>query len=318
MTRYLSRRVAQAVFVLWAAFTLSFVVLYLLPGDPVAIMLNGGAGVNQSNFSPEQIASLRAEFGLDKPVVVQYLDQLRAAAGGDFGRSVAGGRQVTELIVAALPNTLQIAGAGLLLAIVLGAAAAILGTLTRVKWLGQVLLSLPALGISLPVFWVGLVLLQVVSFQWGLLPAFGNDGIESLILPAITIALPVAAQIGQVLARSIQTALAEPYIETARAKGAGRVRVHLRHGLRNAVVPALALSAVILGQLIAGAVVVETVFSRDGIGRITASAVSAQDIPVVQGIVVFSALVFVVVNLIVDLISPLLDPRITLRRLSHA
>ena len=316
--RYVLRRLAQAVFVLWAAFTLSFLILYLLPGDPVAIALNGGAGVNQSTYTPEQIAALRAEFGLDKPVVVQYFDQLWAAVRGDFGKSVASGGRVTDLILGALPNTVEIAGAGLALATVFGAATAILGTLTRVKWLGQALVSLPALGISLPVFWVGLVLVEVVSFQWGLLPAFGNDGFASVILPAVTISLPAGAQIGQVLARSILTASAEPYVETARAKGASRLRVHLGHALRNAIVPALALSAVILGSLIAGAVVVETVFSRDGIGRLTATAVSAQDIPVVQGVVVFSALVFVVVNLVVDLVSPLVDPRITVRRLGHA
>nr|WP_225953560.1 ABC transporter permease [Kibdelosporangium phytohabitans] len=312
------RRLAQAVFVLWAAFTLSFLILYLLPGDPVSIALNGGAGVNQSNYTPEQIAALRAEFGLDKPVIVQYFDQVWAAVRGDFGRSVTSGGRVSDLVLGALPNTVEIAGAGLVLATVFGAATAILGTLTRLKWLGQALLSLPAVGISLPVFWVGLVLVEVVSFQWGLLPAFGNDGFASVILPAITIALPAGAQIGQVLARSILTALGEPYIETARAKGAGRWRVHLGHALRNAIVPAVALSAVILGSLIAGAVIVETVFSRDGIGRLTAQAVTVQDIPVVQGVVVFAALVFVVVNLVVDLVSPLLDPRITLRRLGHA
>lgn len=318
MTRYLLGRLGQAVFVLWAAFTLSFLVLYLLPGDPVSIMLNGGAGVNQSNYTPEQLDALRAEYGFDEPLIVQYADRLWQAVQGDFGTSVGSGGEVTELIVDALPNTLEVAGAGLLLALVAGTAVAVLGTLTRLAWLGQLLLSLPSLGTSLPVFWVGLVLLQVVSFQWGLLPAFGNEGIESLILPAITIALPVSAQIGQVLAKSIQTALAEQYVETARSKGASRLRVHIGHAARNAVVPALTLSAVILGSLITSAVVVETVFSRDGIGRLTATAVSAQDIPVVQGIVVFAALVFVVVNLVVDLVCPLLDPRITVRRSSYA
>ncbi|MEU8344327.1 ABC transporter permease [Spirillospora sp. NPDC048832] len=163
---------------------------------------------------------------------------------------------------------------------------------------------------SVPGFWAGLMLLQVFSFKARLFPAFGEGGPRGLVLPAVTLAIPTGAVIAQVLSKSLLTALDEPYVQTARAKGAGRARIHLRHALRNASLPALTIVGLLVGQLMAHAVVVETVFSRNGLGRVTASAVTAQDIPVVQGVVVFGALVFVLANLAVDLIYPLLDPRI--------
>ncbi|WNI26782.1 ABC transporter permease [Streptomyces sp. ITFR-16] len=309
MRRYLAGRLLQAVFVLWAAFTLSFAVLYLLPGDPVSIMA-GGAG-DTNDVSPEQLAELRRTYGLDKPVLEQYGTQLRHALRGDFGISVQSGDKVGHMIGTALPATLQLTSGALVLALVLGAGTALLATYTRWRWLRQLLLSLPALGVSAPTFLVGLVLVQIVSFRWGLVPAFGNEGFGSLVLPVITLSLPTGAVLAQVFAKSLRTTLAEPYVETALAKGASRARVHFRHATRNAAIPPLTVVGVLVGNLLAGSVVVETVFSRTGVGRITATAVSAQDIPVVQGLVVFGALVFVLANLAVDLLYPLIDPRIT-------
>jgi peptide/nickel transport system permease protein len=175
-----------------------------------------------------------------------------------------------------------------------------------------VLLSLPGLGVSLPTFWIGLMLVQLLSFRVHLFPAFGNDGLRGLVLPAVTLAVPTGAQLAQVLAKSLSTTLEEPYIQTARAKGAGPLRVHLGHALRNAGLPALTILGLLVGNLLAGSVVVESVFSRDGIGRATVGAVTVQDIPVVQGVVVLGATAFVLANLIVDLVYPLLDPRIVL------
>jgi peptide/nickel transport system permease protein len=171
-------------------------------------------------------------------------------------------------------------------------------------------LSLPPLGVSLPTFWVGLMLVQLLSFRAQLFPAFGNDGVRSLVLPAVTLAVPTSALLAQVLAKSLATTLDEPYIETAKAKGATPARIHFRHALRNAALPALTVAGLLVGNLVAGSVVVESVFARNGVGRVTVNAVTVQDIPVVQGVVVFGALVFVLVNLAVDLIYPLLDPRI--------
>ncbi|WP_329110296.1 ABC transporter permease [Micromonospora sp. NBC_01699] len=308
MRRYVIGRLGQAVLVLWAAYTLSFLVLDFLPGDPVSAM--AGGGLDQASVDPAQLEALKREYGFDKPVLVQYADYLGRALRGDLGNSVATGQPVTTTIGDALPQTLALTGAALLLAVVFGTGLALAATYTSTRTLRQLLLSLPALGVSLPTFWVGLMLVQLFSFRFHLLPAFGNDGLGSLILPAVTLAVPTGALLAQVLAKSLFTALDEPYVQTARAKGVGRVRVHLRHALRNAALPALTIVGLLVGNLLAGSVVVETVFSRNGIGRATVSAVTVQDIPVVQGVVVFGALVFVGVNLAVDLVYPLFDPRI--------
>ncbi|MDQ0378440.1 peptide/nickel transport system permease protein [Amycolatopsis thermophila] len=283
-------------------------ILYLLPGDAVLAKL-GGADAGTA-LTAEQVARAQAEYGLDDPWPVQYGKRLLAALHGDFGRSITTGDSATHMVLTALPPTLAVAGLGLVLAVLLGGGAALAGTYTRHRWLGNLLLSLPALGISLPVFWVGLVLIQIFSFQLRVLPALGNQGVQSLILPAITLALPAGAIIGQVLAKSLRTQLAEPYVEIVRARGAGRVRVHFGHALRNAAIPALTMLGVVTGQLLAGSVVTETVFSRDGVGRVTTAAVTGQDIPVVQAVIVLAAFFFVAINLVVDLLYPLLDPRV--------
>ncbi|MFF3847800.1 ABC transporter permease [Streptomyces sp. NPDC002328] len=308
MRLYVIKRLAQAVGVLWAAYTVSFLVLDFLPGDPVTAM--AGAGMDAGEVDPARVAALRHEYGFDKPVLAQYADYLGRAVRGDFGDAVSTGRPVTSTLADALPQTLQLTGAALLLAVVFGGGLAVVATYTAQRWLRQLLLSLPPLGVSVPTFWVGLLLVDAFSFRLHWFPAFGNDGLRGLVLPALTLAVPTGAQIAQVLAKSLLTALDQAYVETARAKGAGRWRVHLRHALRNASLPALTVVGLLVGQLIAGSVVVETVFSRDGLGRVTAAAVTAQDIPLVQGVVMFGALIFVATNLVVDLVYPLLDPRI--------
>ncbi|WP_433244508.1 ABC transporter permease [Actinomadura nitritigenes] len=309
MRRYAAMRLAQAAGVLWAAYTVSFLVLDLLPGDPVSAM--AGAGADQAGVDPARIARLKAEYGFDEPIPVQYVHYLGRALRGDFGDSVSGGRPVTSVIGDALPSTLQLVAAALALAVLLGGGLALAATYTSRRWLRQLLLSLPPLGVSVPTFWAGLMLVEIFSFRARLLPAFGNGGLRGLILPAVTLAIPTGAVVAQVLAKSLLTTLDEPYVQTARAKGAGRARIHLRHALRNASLPALTVVGVLVGQLMANSVVIETVFSRNGLGRVTAGAVTTQDIPLVQGVVVFGSLVFVLVNLIVDLAYPLLDPRIS-------
>ncbi|MFD6094065.1 ABC transporter permease [Oerskovia sp. NPDC060338] len=310
MGRYLATRLAQAVGVLWAAYTVSFIVLYALPGDPAQLM----AGADANDITPEQLDALRAEHGLDRPLVVQYFSQLAGLFRGDLGQSISTGRPAADLIVEAIPPTVQIAAAGLLLAIVLGGGLAIAATYTRFRGLGQLLLGLPPLGVAIPAFWFGLLLIQWFSFTLPIFPAMGNKGFASIVLPAITLAVPTGATIAQLLSKSLATTLREPYIDAVWAKGAGRPRVFFSHALRNAALPALTMTGLIVGQLLSGTVVTETVFSRPGLGRVTASAVQTQDIPVVQGIVIFAAVVFVVSNLLVDLAYPLLDPRVVTGR----
>lgn len=308
MGRYLARRLAAAVGVLWAAYTLAFAILYLLPGDPAEILAAGG-----ENTDPDPVAleKLRTELGLDRPIVEQYWDKLWAALHGDLGVSVANGRAVTDVITDAAPSTLVLTFVALGVAIVAGATLALIATYPRGAWLRQVLLSLPSLAVSAPSFWVGLILVQLLSFQWRLFPAIGNEGWKSLVLPVATLAIPVSAVVAQVLAKSLLTELDAAYVETAQSKGVSRARIHLRHVARNAAIPALTLVGLLTGELLAGTVVVETVFSRAGLGRITAAAVERQDIPVVLGVVLFSAAIFVLVNLLIDIVYPVLDPRIT-------
>ncbi|WP_241562137.1 ABC transporter permease [Streptomyces hoynatensis] len=301
-------RLLQALLVLWAAFTLAFGVLYLLPSDPVTIMASGGG--EATSVTEEQLADLRAEYGLDQSAWRQYATRLLDAAHGDFGASVQTGEPVRRVIAEALPPTVQLTATALVLAVVGGAGLALAATYTRLRRLRQLLLSLPAAGVSAPTFWVGLLLIQVVSFRWGLLPAIGQDGWRSLVLPSLTLSLPSGAVLAQVFARSLRTALAEPWAETARAKGASRLRVHFAHAARNAALPPLTVAGLLLGNLLSGSVVVETVFSRAGLGRTTAQAVGAQDIPLVLGVVAFGAAVYVLANLLVDLCYPLLDPRV--------
>lgn len=317
MRRYVLWRLAQAVGVLWAAYTLTFLLLDLLPGDPVAAM--AGAGLNSTQVTPERLAELRAQYGFDKPLLVRYATSLGHALRGDLGNSVATGRPVAGTLADALPQTLQLAGVALPLAVLLGGTLALAATFTTRPRLRRLLLSLPAVGISLPAFWVGLMLVQLFSFRVRLFPAFGNNGPAGLVLPAVTLAVPAAVLVAQVLSKSLLAVLDEPYLQTARAKGAGRARVQFHHALRNASLPALTVVGLLAGQLTGNAVVVENVFSRNGLGRVTTDAVTVRDIPVVQGVVVLGALVFVLVNLLVDLAYPLLDPRIvTAGRRSHA
>ena len=311
--RYLARRVAQALFVLWAAFTVSFLVMYALPSDPVQLM----AGTDNA-VTPEQVAALRHEYGLDRPLAVQYLHQLNDVIHGNLGRSLQSGQEVTTIIADAIPASAQITVSALVLAIVGGGALALVATGTRRKALSGFLLGLPPLGVAIPSFWLGLLLLQQFSFEWAWFPALGNEGWRSVVLPAVTLAIPTGAFIAQVLSKSLRTTRREPFIDTARGKGASAARVQLHHALRNAALPALTMAGLIVGQLLSGSVVVETVFSRNGIGRVTAQAVAAQDIPVVQGLVLFGATVFVVVNLAVDLLYPVLDPRLRVERPSAA
>ncbi|MFD6449670.1 MULTISPECIES: ABC transporter permease [unclassified Nocardia] len=307
--RYVGSRLLQAIWVLWAAFTISFVVLYLLPADPVSMAADSagtGAPVDQA-----AIAELQARYGLDKPLWDQYVTALGNAVTGDLGRSINTGQPVTEALGDVLPATLGLASLALLFAIVGGTILAFAATYTRRPWLRNTLSALPPLGVSVPTFWTGLLLLQLFSFRLHWFPAFGGTGLRGTLLPALTLALPIGAVLAQVLAAGLEQTWRQPFTDVALAKGASRWWVQRRHIARLASVPAFTIAGVLVGTMLAGSVVVESVFARAGVGRLTQTSVLNQDIPVVQGVVLLSALIFVGVNLAVDLLYPLLDPRIT-------
>ncbi|WP_426323683.1 ABC transporter permease [Microbacterium sp. E-13] len=304
MLRYLGFRLGQAVLVILIAFTLTFFLLFLAPGDAALARIGGDASA-----SPEELAALRAELGLDQPWYVSYIGQLGALLTLQFGESLRNGRPVTEIIGEALPNTVQVAGLSMLLAIVLGVAIAVTATYTRARWLRGILLSLPALGLSIPTFWLGVLMLTIFAFQLRWFPAFGSDDPLSVVLPVITLGIVCSAGIAQVLATSLLEASRSPYAFTAMTKGASRWRLLLRHCLRAASVPMLTMVGLLTGALLTGSVVIEIVFSRSGIGREILQGVDVSDFPVVQGIVMICAIIFVGVNLVVDLLYPVLDPR---------
>ncbi|GKW21388.1 peptide ABC transporter permease [Pectobacterium araliae] len=306
MNRYLALRIGQALLVLWAAFTLSFILLQAMPGDAILIKFQNP----DLGLSAEQIAQLRLSYGADTPVFTQYLHAIAQILRGDLGLSIQAGVPVTELIAANLPPTLLLAVLGFIAAGLLAFTLAFLSTLTPFQWLRTALQSLPSLFISVPTFWLGIVLIQIFSFRLGLIPVINPGEWEGLILPVLTLALPISAPLAQVLMRSIDQVQTQPFVAVARAKGASRSGVLWRHIARNAMLPTLTIAGLLLGELIAGALITETVFGRNGLGQLTQEAVNYQDSSVLQAIVLISAAAFVVVNLAVDLLYPLLDPRL--------
>ncbi|MEV0248914.1 ABC transporter permease [Nocardia sp. NPDC050712] len=312
MTRYVLAKAGQAVFVVWGAYTVTFLLLYVLPYDTVDLLFNPSDG---DMITAADKDNARAYYGLDHNLAGQYLSRLLGAAHGDFGISTRTGEQVWPLVLSVLPQTALLAGVALALAVVLAFAVALWAAYTRSRWLADLLATVPAAGVSVPVFLVGLAVLQVFSFQLGWFPPIGNDGVAALVLPAVTLAIPVSAPIAQLLIKNLDLGLRAGYVTVSVAKGATRFQVLVRDVLKNAGLPALTIAGVTLGQLLAGAVIVETIFSRAGLGRLTETAVRTQDVPVVQAVVVFAALVFVTVNFAVDLIYPLLDPRLRSRLL---
>ena len=303
-------RIAQAAGVLWAVYTVTFAILYLLPSDPVALRLAAG-NVQVEELSPAQLLAAKAQYGLDKPLSEQYLSQLGHLLQFDFGESISQNVPVAHLLAERLPSTLALGATAVGLALIFGVGLAYLAAYARRRPVKALLNRLPAVGVSLPPFFVGLLLIQLFAFSLGWLPATGSDGPKALILPAVMMSIPTSAMLAQVLSRSLEDTLAEPYVITARARGLSRAYIQFRHALRNAVLPALTLLGLLLGATLTEAVVAETVFSRQGVGQLAQQAVLAQDVPLVQGIVVIAAAGFVLINLIIDLVYPLLDPRIT-------
>lgn len=310
MTAYLLRRLAQMVVVLWGAVTLAFAVVHLVGGDPVRLMLGAG-GDGAATASPEQEAALRAELGLDRPVLVQYLDFLRRVVTLDLGTSYTSGQPVAATIGSGLGSTVQLGLAAIAGSIALGLLFALAGVLLPGRALRSAVQSVTVVGVAVPSFWLAIVLLQVFSFTLGWFPAFGGDGVRALVLPALTLALITAGTFGQILTCGLTDALAEPYADTARAKGLGRTRVVLGHALRNASIPVFTMVGMMVGGILSGAVIVETVYGRAGIGRLFVEAVRGQDFPLIQALIVLSGGLFVVVTLVVDLAYRWIDPRIT-------
>jgi peptide/nickel transport system permease protein len=309
MTRQFTQKLGQALLVLLAAFTVAFVLLQALPGDAVLIKFLG----SEMGLTAEQIAELRIAYGADAPLWEQYLHALGNFLRGEFGYSIRSGVPVSQLLAENLPSTLWLALLALLAACLLALVLALLSQLEGFGWVRGFARSMPSLFVAVPVFWLGIMLIQVFSFQLGLVSVIAPEPWEELVLPVVTLAVPISAPLAQVLIRNIDAVFGEPFVAVARAKGARHQWVLWRHVFRNALPATLTMAGVLFGELLGGAVVTETVFGLGGLGGMTQQAVANQDVAVLQAIVVLSAFAFVAISLLVDLAMPLLDPRLALR-----
>ncbi|GAA2237593.1 ABC transporter permease [Herbiconiux moechotypicola] len=297
--------VAGGVFVLWAAATLTFFGLRLIPGDPAQAVL-GGPG---SQASAEALAAVRAEYGLDQPVWVQYLRYLGRLGTGDLGSSYSLRQPVAEIIGAQIGGTLLLAALSLAVAWVIALGLAVWSTRGG-RVAAAVGSALEIVAAAVPHFWLAMVLVLVFSTTLRWLPAVSTPGPAGLVLPVLTLALPLAGFLGQVMRESVLDALEAPFVLSARARGESEGGVRWRHVLRHGALPGIALSGWAFGWLISGAVVVETIFARPGLGRTLLNAVQLRDVPLVVGVVLVVALGYVVVTVLTDAVSRIADPRL--------
>ena len=303
MRAFLTRRLLLLVPTLLGVTLATFLMLHLTPGDPVTIMLGEFA-------SASDVARLRAELGLDRPIVVQYLKFLGRAVRGDLGSSIRSRRPVQEEIAERLPATMMLALAAQVLAVCAGITAGVTAAAARRPSVDSAIVAVTLVGLSMPTFWSGLLLILLFSLTLGWLPITASGGLRALILPAVTLAAPAAAVLARVTRASVLEVLRQDYVRTARAKGVSERLVVYRHALRNALIPVLTVAALQFAGLVAGAVIVESVFSRPGLGRLAVTAILSRDFPLAQGIVLVVASMYVFVNVGVDLVYGVLDPRI--------
>jgi len=301
--RYLGRRVVVTLPTLWLVTLVVFSMVRLLPGDPAETI----AGLQAT---PEVVAGLRQELGLDQPLPVQYVRFLEGLTRLDLGRSTMSRAPVLDELLPRLPVSLTLAVASMLVAVSLGVFLGVVAALRRRTWVDYLAMSVSVAGLSTPTFVLGLLLILVLSVQWRLLPATGAGSAWHYILPALTLGLPAAAAVARMARSSLLEVLKQDFVRTAWAKGlSGRVVVY-HHALKNALIPVVTISGLQFGQLMGGAVVVESVFGLPGLGKLLVDRVLGRDYPVIQGVVLVAACGFVLTNLIVDVVYSLVDPRI--------
>ena len=304
MTRYISSRLLVTLPVIFGVTLAVFSMLFLIPGDPVKMMLSEFA------TSPEQIGRMRAQLHLNEPFAQQYGRFVWNALHGDLGSSIRDRRAVTAEIVEVLPSTAQLAVASLLLSACLGITLGIVAAIRQNSWLDMGAMALALVGVSVPSFWLALLLIFTFSLWLGWLPATGGGTLDHLPLPALALGLGASAIIARLTRSSMLEVLHMEYMTTARAKGLAGRGVVLRHGLKNALIPIITIFGLQFGALLAGTVIVETVFGRPGVGRLLVTAILNKDFPLVQGVVLFVAVGYVLINLAVDVMYAVLDPRI--------
>lgn len=309
MLQYALRRIVHTIPVLFGVLVVTFVLLYIAPGDPVLAMVG-------DRFDPATIDRLRAELRLDEPVWKQFVHYVTGLVRGDWGRSYITRQPVLDGILEHFPRTLYLASVAMLFATVSGVLIGVVSAVRQSTWIDGVGMTFAFLGISFPVYWVGLILILVVAVEWEALPpsGFGGGAVPYLILPALTLGMRSTAYIARLTRSSMLEVIRLDYVRTARAKGLAEWRVIGKHALKAALIPVITAIGLDFGAYLSGSVLTESIFAWPGIGRFALNAILKRDLPVIQGTVLFLAIVFVLVNLLVDLLYGWLDPRIRMER----
>ena len=304
MLTYLARRLLAVVPVLFGVTLAVFSMLFLVPGDPVKMMLA------EFVTTPDQIAQMRAQLHLDEPILKQYGRFVANAVRGDLGTSIRSRRAVSTEIGENVGSTAQLAVASMAVAVAIGVPLGLLAALFRSSWFDAGSMIVALLGVSMPSFWLGLLMIVTFSLHLGWFPATGGGDLHHLVLPAVTLGMIASAIIARLTRSSMLEVLGQDYVRTARAKGLAWWGVVVRHALKNALIPIITIFGLQFGNLLAGAVIVETVFSRPGLGRLIVGGILAKDFPLVQGTVLFVATAYVLINVLVDIAYAFVDPRI--------
>jgi ABC-type dipeptide/oligopeptide/nickel transport system permease component len=303
LLRSLATRLGFTLPVLWLVVSIVFLLIHIVPGDPVEQMLGEGA-------RPADITALRHAYGLDLPLRTQYVRYWRGVLHGDLGRSIRLNDSVTHLVLTRYPFTVELTAAALIIALMLAIPAGISAALHRGEIRDHVLSVVSLFGLSFPAFALGPILILLVSIRLGWLPVSGAGDLSHLVLPAVTMGSALAAILTRMVRTSMLEELGQDYIRTARAKGLPERTVVYKHALRNAMIPVMTLIGLQFGALLAGAIVTETIFSWPGIGRLTVSAISNRDYPLLQGCILAIGLTYVLVNLATDVLYTVVNPRI--------
>ncbi len=301
--RFALRRFGRLVLTVLLISTIVFMVIRVIPGDPALVV----AGIDAS---PEDIAAIRAKLGTDKPVMVQYVEWIGAVLRFDFGNSMISGEPVTRLILERFPLTLSLALMGIVISIVIAIPLGVLSAVKRWSFWDYLGMAFSQVGMAIPSFWLGIILLLVFSVKIRLFPLFGSDSIRHLILPAVSLGIARAAILLRLTRASMTEELSKEYVITARSKGLTEKMVHYKHALKNALLPVITIAGIQLGYMLGGAIIIEQVFSLPGLGRLFLFGVYQRDFPLIQGGVVFVAFAFSLINFLVDILYSLLNPRI--------
>lgn len=304
MLKFLTLRLASMVPVVFGVSVAVFFMIHLLPGDPATMILSG------TDTTPKQIEELRRQLGLHRPIYEQYTAWLARVVQGDLGRSIYTRRPVAQSIVEQAGATFQLASAALAFAVVGGIALGTLAALRHRTWVDTLTMTIAAFGISMPHFWLGLLLLFFFAFTLGWVPATGTEGVSRLVLPALTLGFTYAAVIARLVRSGLLEVIRQDYIRTARAKGLPERRVIWGHALKNSLIPVVTIVGLQFGHALANTVIIETVFARQGIGRLAITAILEKDFPVTQGVILFMSVVYLLANMLADVAYAFLDPRL--------